>query len=77
MKIEFDKNGVLTISPENYLEVFALKQWRKGWHIIPDPEGDCQSVLSIQCELKEDYDNKFDRQLDEAKIIMNKYIEND
>lgn len=27
--------------------------------------------------LKEDYDNKFDRQLDEAKIIMNKYIEND
>jgi hypothetical protein len=54
MKVEFDKDGVLVISPENNIEAYALKQWNNGWNIKADPLYECTSVLCIHTELNND-----------------------
>jgi len=47
LKAEFDKDGILVILPENYLEAFALKHWYEDWHVVSDPIEECKSVLFI------------------------------
>lgn len=54
MKAEFDEDGVLVIYPENNIELYALRQWSKNWHIKSDPLYENGSTLCIKTILNND-----------------------